>query len=67
LASPELAPFDTMARNSGTTLHEALQRYISAEQLLEHDPLAGLDWLARNYRVTPEQLLAYQQQKRRAA
>lgn len=52
-----LDPYVEMARNSRTTLHEALARYVKAEQTLETDPTSGLLWLANNYKVDPAQLM----------
>ena len=46
-----------MARQSNTTLPEALERYIAAEQLLERDAVNGLKWLCKNYNIDPRQLL----------
>jgi hypothetical protein len=53
----ELDPYVEMAERSGTNLPEALRRYVSAEQLLERDPISGLKWLIQNYNVDPRQLL----------
>jgi hypothetical protein len=64
LSDPEMAHYDRMARNSGTRLPEAIGRYVAAEQFLEHDPVAGIKWLMKNYRVSIDQLT---KAKRRAA
>lgn len=52
-----LDPFVDMARKSGTSLPEAVQRYVAAEQLLEQDPIKGLKWLCQNYKVDPRRLV----------
>ena len=52
-----LDPFVELARNSGTTLPEALSRYINAENALEADSINGLLWLCQRYNVHPAQLL----------
>lgn len=52
-----LDPFVDMARSSGTTLPEAVQRYVAAEQLLEKSPVEGLKWLCQNYKIDPRQLI----------
>lgn len=44
------------AQQSGTTLPEALGRYVAAEQLLEREPIKGILWLCNNYGITPAQL-----------
>lgn len=53
----ELDPYVEMARQSGITLPQALDRYVEAEKLLERDPVSGLKWLCQNYNVDPRQLL----------
>lgn len=45
-----------MARNSGTSLNEALDRYIAAENLLAQDFVGGVQNLCRMYGVHPVQL-----------
>jgi hypothetical protein len=52
-----LEPFIDMAKRTGTTLPEAIQRYVAAEQLLERDPISGLKWLMQNYNIDPRQLM----------
>lgn len=52
-----LDPYVEMARGLGTTLPESLERYVSAEQFLERDPINGILWLCGNYNVHPAQLL----------
>ena len=49
LLSRDMAVYANLARQSGTTLPEALGRYIAAEDLLERDAYTGLSWLAENY------------------
>lgn len=53
----DLDPYVSMATNSGTTLPEAVKRYVEAENFLERDPIGGLRWLCQNYKVDPRQLL----------
>lgn len=52
-----LDPYVEMARNARTSLPEALQRYVNAEQALETDPVSGTLWLAQRYNVDPVQLM----------
>lgn len=54
----DLDPFVDMARQSGTTLTDAVKRYVEAEQFLEKEPVKGLLWLCQNYGVDPRQLAA---------
>ena len=51
-----LKRFDDMARQSGTTLHEAMERYVGLETLMRKDPIKGLDAVARNAGFTLEQV-----------
>lgn len=50
------------AHRAGTTLPEALDRYMQAEALLERDPIQGLLWLCQSYNVDPRQLMGGQMQ-----
>lgn len=43
-----LEEFDAMAKQGGTTLHDAMQRYVDMEQLLATDFAAGVQELCRN-------------------
>ncbi len=52
-----LDPYVEMARGQNTTLPEALERYVSAENTLESDPINGMLWLCQRYNVHPGQLL----------
>ncbi len=52
-----LEPYMELARKGNTTLPEALERYVAAEQLLERDPVQGLRMLAQNYNVDLRQVL----------
>jgi hypothetical protein len=52
-----LDPYVDMARGNNTTLPEALDRYVAAENLLESQPVNGLLWLCQKYNVHPGQLL----------
>ena len=56
----EYKPLDAwidMARQQQTTLPEALERYVAAENLLEAQPINGILWLCQRYQVHPAQLL----------
>jgi hypothetical protein len=44
-----LEEYDTLARNSGTTLHEAMGRYVHTERELARDPVNTIVWLAEQY------------------
>lgn len=46
-----------MARRQGTTLPEALERYVAAENLLEQEPINGILWLCQRFNVHPARLL----------
>ncbi len=46
-----LDEFATMARNSGTTITEAVGRYVEAERFLQRDPINAIAWLANEYGV----------------
>lgn len=48
-------PYADMARESGTTLPEALGRYVNMEQLLRKDFKQGIFAIAQNMGVTPQQ------------
>lgn len=52
-----LDQFVQQAQQSGTTLPEALGRYVAAEQLLEREPIKGILWLCNNYGISPLQLV----------
>jgi hypothetical protein len=51
-----LGKYVEMARNSGTTLDVALERYVNAEQALRQDPIQGLLNIAKNMGLTQQQL-----------
>jgi hypothetical protein len=53
-----LVEFHVLAKAGGTTLAEALARYISVEQQLRADPIRGLETLARKYGVDLADVLA---------
>jgi hypothetical protein len=44
-----LEEYDQLARNSGTTLNEAMGRYVQTERELAKDPVNTLVWLAQQY------------------
>lgn len=52
-----LDPYVSMAQSQGTTLPEALERYVAAENLLEQEPVNGILWLCQRYNVHPARLL----------
>ena len=52
-----LDPYVEMARNANTTLPQALQRYVNAENALETDPVSGTLWFCQRYNVDPAQLM----------
>ena len=52
-----LDPYVSMAQKQGTTLPEALERYVAAENLLEQEPVNGILWLCQRYNVHPAHLL----------
>lgn len=47
--------FAEMARSSGTTLDQALERYTNMEQTLRRDPIAGFEAMSKNIGVHPVQ------------
>lgn len=53
-----LKPFLDMAQKSGTTVHEALSRYVTMEQALRTNPAQGLRVLAQNMGMTPADMAA---------
>lgn len=48
-----LKPFDEMARQGGTSLPEALERYTAMENMLQADPVRGVVTLCQNLGVDP--------------
>jgi len=50
-----IAQFDQMARQQGTTLDKALSSYVSIENKLRADPIAGLDNIVHNLGLTDPQ------------
>lgn len=51
-----LEPFANMARQSGTTLEDAVRNYVGMEQLLRRDFKQGVIAIAQNMGVAPQQL-----------
>lgn len=51
--------FDQMAKQSGTTLPDALRAYVGLETLLRQDPIAGVAAVLRNVGLTPEQYVQH--------
>jgi hypothetical protein len=61
-----MRPLFELAYRSGTTLPEALGRYIQVERALEAQPVQALLWLCDQYGVSPGHLLAAMKQPRAA-
>lgn len=55
----ELAEYDTMARQSGTTVKDALKNYVSMEQALRNDPSTGFRTLLQNMNLHPTQAIGH--------
>jgi len=54
-AYQQVAPYDQLARQQGTTLQQALSNYVSIEAKLRQDPIAALDTIVHNLgMVDPE-------------
>ena len=54
-AYQQVAPYDQLARQQGTTLQAALSNYVSIEAKLRSDPIAALDTIVHNLgMVDPE-------------
>jgi hypothetical protein len=51
----DVKPYAEMARQSGTTLPVALQRYTTMEQTLRQDPMQGMMAIAHNVGLTKQQ------------
>jgi hypothetical protein len=58
--------FDEMARQSGTTLDQALERYVSIEQKLATNWAEGVAEILRNFGMTPQQYAQYVMQNPQA-
>lgn len=54
-----IKPYAEMARKSGTTIDQALGRYVQMEQTLRSDPAAGFRALAQNMQMTPVQMIGH--------
>lgn len=55
----ELAEYDTMAKQSGTTVKAALQNYVAMEQALRSDPSTGFKQLMQNMGMHPVQVIGH--------
>lgn len=55
----ELAEYDTMAKQSGTTVKAALQNYVAMEQALRSDPSTGFKQLMQNMGMHPVQAIGH--------
>jgi len=51
-----LEPFVKMAKEHGTTVHDALGNYVRMEQMLRSNPRQGLIALAQNMGMSPQQM-----------
>jgi DNA-binding transcriptional MerR regulator len=51
-----LREFDTMARQSGTTIEAALNNYVGIEKLIAADPIRGLDKVCQNMGMSLRQV-----------
>jgi hypothetical protein len=50
-----LRPYHDLARQQGTTLHEAVDNYVGIENKLRADPIGGLDVIINNLNLrTPD-------------
>lgn len=55
----ELAEYDTMAKQSGTTVKDALGNYVRMEQALRSDPATGFRALLQNMGMHPTQAIGH--------
>lgn len=55
----ELAEYDTMAKQSGTTVKDALKNYVAMEQALRSDPATGFRQLLQNMQMHPVQAIGH--------
>lgn len=51
-----LRQFDEMAKAGGTTIHDALGRYVNLENLLRADPVAGILAVCQNMKIDPARM-----------
>lgn len=51
-----LRQFDAMAKQGGTTLHDAVGAYVSMENLLRSDPVKGMVQVCQNLGIDPAQM-----------
>jgi hypothetical protein len=54
-----IKPYFDLAKQHGTTVHDALGNYVRMEQMLAKDPRAGLTAIAQNFGWTLEQMIAF--------
>lgn len=54
-----LRPFIDMAQKSGTTIDQALSRYVGLEQMIAKDPIAGLDQVCKNLGMSLRDVAAH--------
>lgn len=52
-----LIKYHQMAQQTGTTVHEALERYVNMEQQLRHDPAQGFRALLQNMQMEPTEAI----------
>lgn len=55
----ELSEYDTMAKQSGTTVKDALGNYVRMEQALRNDPTSGFRALLQNMNLHPTQAIGH--------
>lgn len=51
----KLAPYEAMAKQGGTTLDAALEKYIGIETMLRENPVQGVANILQNLNLTPQQ------------
>lgn len=55
----ELKEFEDLARQSGTTIKEAMTNYVTMEKALRADPSAGFRQLLNNMQINPQQAISH--------
>lgn len=54
---PYLEPLERLAQQRGVPTGEAIQRFMQADEFLNRDPAAAIQWLAQSYRVDLSRLV----------
>lgn len=57
--SDDLADLNRMARDSGTTVKQAMQNYVGMENMLRSDPAQGFRGLLENMKLSPPQAITH--------